>query len=110
MLLAYAPDRPNGSTEHGYELSLCLTPTGHLDAHAWAADPMPWRVRRFWPGREKVGELIRVEGGWGFRYGSEAEDEPVYDLEGRVFRPGEYVSVREPDGSERQFRIVEVTS
>ena len=35
-------------------------------------------------------------------------DVALWDLEGRVFRPGEYVTLRRPGGDELIFRIVDV--
>ena len=36
------------------------------------------------------------------------DNDPVWDLEGKVFRPGEYVTLRRPDHGELIFRIVNV--
>ncbi len=109
MLLAHSDARPQGDVNDGYDLALTLTPEGRLDERAWDADPEPWRVRRFdGSGRERQGELIRTEEGWAIRYGDQDTEAPLGDFAGRVFRPGEYVTLRPPGGAERVYRIVEV--
>lgn len=108
-LLAQGPGFPEGDTEHGLVLTACLTPQGQVDTVAYEADPLPWIAKRFWPDREPwTGELIRVdETGWALRPVS-GEDEPLWDLEARIFRPGDYITLRRPDGEELIFRIVNV--
>lgn len=109
MLLAHSDIHPQGDVGDGYDLSLMLTPDGRLDERAWDADPDPWRVRRFeGGGKERQGELIRTEEGWAIRYGDQDAEAPLGDLAGRVFRPGEYVTLRPPGRAERVYRIVEV--
>ena len=39
----------------------------------------------------------------------DADDEPGFKFDKHVFKPGEYVSVREHDGKMRTFRVVSVT-
>jgi hypothetical protein len=108
MLLAYAPDRPEGDLAHRLELTVVLTPQGQLDDAAFAADPTPWPSRRILPdGAEHVGELVGLEGGWALR-SALSEDAPLWALEGKVYRPGELVTLRRPDGQELVFRIVNV--
>ncbi len=106
-LLAQGPGLPDGDTERGLELRVCLTPQGLIDLPAWEADPLPWPARRFWPDRpDWSGELIRVEEMWALR--ARSDDEPLWDFEARVLRPGDYVTLRRPDGEELVFRIVSV--
>lgn len=112
-LLAAGPRMPTGSIEHGLELNVALTPQGQIDPAAYFADPAPWRARRFRPGREDWrGEVVlvdegNVEAGWALQ-GEQGMDEPVWTLEARICRPGDYVNIRRPDGEELVFRIVAV--
>ncbi len=107
-LLASGPGRPAGDLRCGIEVDLCLTAGSLPDPHACEAET-PWRVRRFWPDRpDWRGYLIPLdENRWGMR-GTGDPDDPVRELEGRVFRPGEYLMLRRPNGDELSFRIVSV--
>jgi hypothetical protein len=106
MLLAHGPDRPDGDLADRLELTAALTPQGALDEAAFGGSPLP--VLRVLPdGRELALELVRAGARWALR-GPAGEDAPLWDLEGRVFRPGEYVTLRRPDGDELIFRIVDV--
>jgi hypothetical protein len=112
-LLAAGPGLPLGSIDHGLELHLLLTSQGQIDAAAYFADASPWPARRFRPGRpDWRGEVVLVDdgdvdAGWGLR-GEQGMDEPVWTLDGRIFRPGDYITIRRPDGEELVFRIVSV--
>jgi hypothetical protein len=108
MLLAYAPGRPEGDLSDRLELRVCLTPQGQLDDAAFAASPLPWPSLRVLPdGGERPGALVALETGWALR-SVRSEDDPLWALEGRVFRPGELVTLRRPDGEELVFRVVNV--
>jgi hypothetical protein len=108
MLLAYAPGRPEGDLTDRLELHAGLTPQGQIDDAAFLADPQPWPSLRVLPdGGERHGELVSLETGWALR-SIRSEDEPLWALEGRVFRPGELVTLRRPDGVEHVFRVVNV--
>jgi hypothetical protein len=105
MLLAMGPGRPRGDTADRLELELALTRQGQLDEQAWDPDA-PWPMLRTLPdGRTLSGSVIRVGGGWALR-SDRHEDEPLWDLSGRLFRPGEYVTLRAPDGRVMVFRVV----
>lgn len=107
-LLASGPGAPEGDTGVGMELQVCLTPLAHLDAAAFAVDPLPWPVRRSFPGRQDWrGDVIQADGLWAVQ-SSRGDDEPVWDLAAGIVRPGEYVSLRRPDGEEWVFRVVSV--
>ncbi len=110
MLLARNPGFPEGSSERGYELHVPLTADGHLDAETWRARKAECSVTRFWHEEpDRKGELIHGRHGWAFSYEpGEADDEPLFKLDGHVFRPGEYVTVRETGGDALTFRIVSV--
>jgi hypothetical protein len=107
-LLASGPGSPEGDTGLGLDLRVCLTPLAQIDPVAFAADPLPWPVRRFWPDRaDWRGEVIRVDDGWAVRSVG-GDDEPLWELAAGVVRPGEYLTLRRPDGEELVFRVVGV--
>lgn len=112
-LLAAGPGFPTGSTDQGLELRLPLTMQGQIDPADYFADDEPWPARRFRPGRpDWRGEVALVdagdvEAGWCLR-GEQGMDEPVWTLDARIFRPGDYITIRRPDGEEMVFRIVSV--
>jgi hypothetical protein len=106
MLLAAGPGQPEGDLAYRMELTATLTPLAALDEAAF--DGSPWPVLRVLPsGRELHSGLVRVDDAWALR-GPAGEDAPLWAFEGRVFRPGEYVMLRRPDGDELVFRIVDV--
>lgn len=108
LVLAQAPGLPNGDLEDRLELRLALTAHGRLDDDAFESATSPWLATRERPGRMPVqSELIRLDGGWALQ--SLAHDnDPLWAFEGWVFRPGELVRLRRPDGTELLFRIVQV--
>jgi hypothetical protein len=107
-LLASGPGKPEGDTRCGIEIELCLTPAGQPDSDA-CSSTAPWRARRFWRNRpDWRGYLVQLDTDrWGMR-GSGDPDEPVWEIRGRVFRPGEYLMLLRPNGDELSFRIVSV--
>ena len=114
--LARTPEHPNGSAQHGYEFLAPLDESGLIDADAWRESRERCSVERFW-GREppRSGILVHRAGGqdgatWGFDYDrkTHADDEAGWRFGHHAFRPGEYVSVREPDGELLPFRVVAV--
>ena len=115
LVMANGPGFPLGSADHRYELTVALTPGGQLDAMAWLADPNPWPMMRYRPGEaprpgdvqwdEETGWFLRI-----YAAGSATPDAPLHALirnPGQL-RPGEYVTIREPDGSEYAWRVVGV--
>jgi hypothetical protein len=108
MILAFAPGRPEGDLSDRLELWVFLTPQGQLDDAAFTAGDAPWPSVRVLPdGSERPGELVMLDTGWALR-SARSEDDPLWALEGRVFRPGELVTLRRPDGEEHVFRVVNV--
>jgi len=111
MELARDQDYPDGSHENGYEFVLPLNAEGSIDTDGWRKNKKRCRVRRFWEDEpDEQGHVVRRPGGtWAFHYdlrGDPDEDEPGYKFDSHVFRPGEYVSLREQDGEMRTFQIV----
>lgn len=111
--LARDHDFPSGSVERGYILRAPLTPEGHIDAEAWRQQRDACTVTRFWHGEpEETGHLRHTRGGvWAFHYdleGDPDDDEIGFKFESHVFKEGEYVSIREHDGTLRTFRVISV--
>jgi hypothetical protein len=109
LVLAQAPGRPNGDVEDRIELLLALTPQSQIDERAFREAPCPWFATRERPGHALVrSELIQLDGGWALQNIEDDGDDPLWALEGWLFRPGELVRLRRPDGAELLFRIVQV--
>lgn len=109
LVLAQAPGLPAGDLEDRLELRLALTPQGHLDDQAFETASAPWLATRERPGRPlQRCELIRLDGGWVLQGLLQGNDDPLWVFEGWVFRPGELVRLRRPDGTELLYRIVQV--
>ena len=105
-----------GNPGHRYEIDLALDSSGRPDGAAWAADPMPWRARRFAPGVASVEGDVQFDPdfGWSIRFyraAAEGPDVPEagFDTGTEPVRPGEYVTVTEPDGAVFSYRVVAVT-
>ncbi|MBO0765060.1 MAG: hypothetical protein J2P50_10795 [Hyphomicrobiaceae bacterium] len=109
--LARDPEFPAGSRERGYEFAAPLNHEGYIDHDEWRKERERCRVLRFWPGEDKpVGRLVHRGGGWAFDYDPKStdDDEPGFKFDRHRFIPGEYVSIKERDGTLRTFRIVAV--
>jgi len=114
--LARSKEFPQGSASHGYEFVAPLKPDGHIDDTLWKQHREHCRVRRFWAGEEdQIGFLVHKPGGpeharWVFDYDQTAEedDEAGYRFGSHVFRPGEYVSIRDEDGELHTFLVATV--
>jgi hypothetical protein len=109
--LARDHDFPEGSRMRGYEFTAPLDAEDRIDHEAWKTNRDPCRVLRFWEGNDdEVGHLIRKPGGsWAFHYdllGDPDDDESGYRFGNHVFRPGEYVSIKEHDDVMRTFKVV----
>jgi hypothetical protein len=97
---------PGGSARHGYEVVIPLDRDGRIEKA-----PEVCTVHRFWEGDDDlVGELVHpAPDTWAFSYfPSDEDDELIHRLEDHVCRPGEYLSIRAPDGQTPAFRIVPV--
>lgn len=115
LSLARSKEFPSGSARHGYEFVAPLDANGHIDAELWRKHRDHCGVRRFWGDEEEVGRLVHKPGGaeharWVFDYDETAEDddEAGYRFGAHVFRPGEYVSVRDEGGEMHTFQVASV--
>jgi len=116
LVMAAGPGFPQGSPEHRYALDVALTAGGVLDEEAWGTPAAPWTVQRFWPGEPaRVGDvMLDAATGWSLRFdagqGPDALDAPLHALirNSGQLRPGEYVTIREPNGVEYGYRVVNV--
>jgi hypothetical protein len=115
--LARSKEFPNRSTAHGYEFVAPLDGEAHIDPALWRKHRDRCRVRRFWDDEEaEVGHLVHRPGGsehaqWVFDYDrgvAEHNDETGYRFGAHAFRPGEYVSIRDPASGMHTFRVVSV--
>jgi hypothetical protein len=110
--LARTSGFPGGSAWHGYEFVAPLTADGHVDRNTWGELKEICHVTRFWGDEpEERGQFVHTGSGWGFQYpkGSDVEREALFKLDRHRFTPGGYVTVTEPDGEQRPFRIVAMT-
>ena len=108
MLLARGPGLPEGDLNDRLVMRLCLTPQGHLDIKAFEHASQPWLSARDRPGlKTKTSELMHEDDTWALK-SVNGDDDPLWVVEGNVFRPGELVVLRRPDGEELLFRIVSV--
>lgn len=113
MELARDHDFPSGSRDRGYDFIAPIDENGHISADAWKLVRDRCRVKRFWADQQdEVGHIVRKPGGaWAFHYdihGDPNHDEAGYRFDHHVFRPGEYVSIKEQDGVLRTFFVKSV--
>jgi hypothetical protein len=109
--LARCREFPDGNPRHGYEFVAALDGDGQFDPVEWKANRNKCTVRRFWTGPDEVGKLIHSHGNrWAFSYvpDEEDDDESLFRFEHHVFKPGEYISIKEHDGVLRTFRVASV--
>lgn len=114
LAMAPGPGFPEGSPDHRYVLALALDGDARPDAAAWIADAAPWPALRIRPGEADIAGDVQYDedGGWSLRFFGEADDRSdapttgLYVHEG--LRPGAYVTVNEPKGDARTFRVVGV--
>jgi len=109
--LARCREFPQGNPRHGYEFTAALDKEGQFDAVEWKANRHRCTVRRFSAGPDETGKLIHTRGNrWAFSYvpDEEEDDEPIFRFEHHVFKPGEYISIKEHDGELRTFRVAAV--
>ena len=104
LVMANGPGFPQGSADHRYELDVTLTPGGHLDPAAWRADRKSGRRPGPGPAAARPGDVQWDDDtGWFLSFAQangEAAAEPLHALirNAGQLRPGEYLTIREPDG------------
>jgi hypothetical protein len=106
--LARDHEFPEGSSERGYEFAAPLDDTGHIVHDEWRQQRARCWAIRSWPGeKNEQGHLVHRGGGWAFDYDPKStdDDEPGFKFDRHRFVPGEYVSIREHDGTLRTFRV-----
>jgi hypothetical protein len=114
LTMAWGPAAPEHAEAHRMEFAASLDPQGCPDAEAWRADPAPWPARRIYPdGRALDGDVQHdPDHGWSLRFfgaGREAPDvAPLPLVHAGPIRPGEVLTLREPEGGESAWRVVEV--
>ena len=113
LTLARDPEAPVGNDHCGYQFVAPIQEDGHIDVEGWRKHKADCSVRRFWQGADdEHGHLIHTRGRtWAFHYdidGDADDDEPGYKFDSHVFKPGEYVSIREHDGRLRTFKVAAV--
>jgi hypothetical protein len=114
--LARSKEFPLGSDRPGYEFIAPLDAHGHIDPDLWRKHRDHCGVRRFWAGEDdQHGRLVHKPGGteharWIFDYdeSGDEDDEAGYRFADHVFRPGEYVSIRDEDGELHTFQVASV--
>jgi hypothetical protein len=109
---------PEGSARHGYTIVAPLTDEGRIDAEAWKDQRTACIVHRFWADEPPMrGVLVHRAGGvggatWSIDYDKQStdDDEDGFRFGDHLFRPGDYVSIREPGGEMNTFRVMAVSA
>ena len=116
---ARSKEFPDGSIRHGYDFIAPLREDGRIDLNAWKAHRGECFAHRFWANEPTMqGLLVHHAGGlggctWTFEWKGAKDPAAVDEDEGyrfadHLFKVGEYVSVREPEGQLLTFRVVNV--
>lgn len=105
--LARTEEYPNGSPRHVYIIHVPLTDDGLIDEPQLERQPERASVHRYWEDeRPMSGYVVRTPAGWAFSYErGEADDEAVFHLETHPLRPGDYVTIIDPDGYRLPMRV-----
>ena len=103
-------ERADSDPREGYLFQAPLTEEGTLDSDAFEIVSNLCRVRRF--ARHTVnesGQLVRTEEGWAFSCVlGESDETPIVRLVAESFRIGDVVTITEPDGEARSYRVVSI--
>ncbi len=106
LVLVQGPDKLSGDLEDKLFLYPTLTQQGQMDVEAFHAATSPWLAWRHRGNAEpRALEIIRIDEGWALQ-STNSEDDPIWTFDGSIFRPGELVRLRRPDGESFLFRIV----
>jgi hypothetical protein len=115
LVMAWGPGYPAGKEAPRTEMEFTLDKQGYPDPEAWRNASAPWRARRSWPGEEDWEGDVQYDPdtGWSLRFfpvAAAAPDAPLHDLVqmSGPLRPGEIVTIREPDGASYAWRVVSV--
>jgi hypothetical protein len=114
LVRAWSPAEPKGAAAQRITFGMALDAHGGPDAEAWLADPNPWPARgEPLSGPPLGGDVAHDEEGWSLRFwpdGAPAAEAPLYRILGGQgwLRPGEVVTIREPNGAEAAWRVVAV--
>jgi hypothetical protein len=115
LVLASGPGFPMGSPDHRYDVMLQLDGASRLNPELWYHDKNPWPVIRYWPGAAPREGTVQhdKEGGWSLHFDPRPglrQDPPLHcPIRTTPFmRPGEYLTILEPDNQEYGYRIVSV--
>jgi len=104
-------DFPRGSPSRAYLLRLPLGDDGAIDAEAVYEQPRQATARRFWPSQpDRTGYISPGLGGFDITYESSRSDPRSGRFESAAFRLGDCLQVREPDGSQRPYRVTALES
>lgn len=106
LVLAHAPERPGGDLDDRLTIDLALNHQGQIDLPRFEGASSPWLAeRRHNGGPPHTLEVVRVDECWALQ-STDSLDDPICVFEGHVYRPGELVRLRRPDGGELLYRIV----
>lgn len=109
--LACTETFPRGSAGRVFLLRVPVASDGHIDRAAIDRNPGRATVRRFWGSEpDCFGFVEPRENRWALKCGKAPGDEFTFLLDARPLKPGLQVKVRQPDGSELPFLIVNVKS
>lgn len=114
---ALAKGEPPPVAGEGYEFYAPLDGDNHIDAEAWKEHRSECFVHRLENGvTVERGLLVHAPGGAGgatwifdYDYEKEGDEEAGFKFGSHAFAPGEYVSIRDPDGDLRTYRITAVS-
>lgn len=106
LVLAHSPEQPDGDIEDRLVVALQLTAQGQIDTSSYEAAETPWLAHRQVNGTAPRDlEVVRLDEGWALQ-STTSLDDPICVFEGHIYRPGELVRLRRPDGQELLYRIV----
>jgi hypothetical protein len=106
LLLAKGPGKPEGDLHDRIVMNIALNSRGQLDVNAYHQAAEPWLAARDVNGQAPRNlEVIRIDEGWALQ-STNSMDDPIWTFEGHIYRPGELVQLRRPDGDFLLYRIV----
>jgi hypothetical protein len=103
-----------GAEGDSIEFAIALDAAGMPDVEAWLQDADIWPVtRRRGGATPQQGDVLHDEDGWQLRFFPDADgdpDMPVHRIRhiGGGLRPGEVLTLRDPEGRESAWRVVGV--